>query len=191
MIEIPTFETARLQLRPFALSDAKAVQILAGDIAIADTTLNLPHPYADGMAESWISKHLEAFAKAEGLTLAIVRKSDDALVGAISLMGISKDHQAELGYWIGKQYWNQGYCTEAGRVLLLYAFTELGLQRVHASHFSRNPASGRIMRKLGMQHEGTRRQHIRKWEKLEDLELYGILKAEWAATQTGTRGSDR
>jgi ribosomal-protein-alanine N-acetyltransferase len=191
MTEIPTLQTTRLLLRPFALSDAPTVQLLAGDIAIADTTLNLPHPYADGMAESWISKHSEAFAKEEGLTLAIVNKPDGVLVGAISLMGIAKGHQAELGYWIGKPYWHQGYCTEAAQALVLCAFTKLGLLRVYASHFSRNPASGRIMQKLGMQHEGTRRQHIRKWDKLEDLELYGILKDEWEAAQSRTHSADR
>ena len=63
---------------------------------------------------------------------------------------------------------------------LRYAFTELALLRVHARHIARNPASGRVMQKLGMRHEGTLRQHARKWDKLEDLELYGILKEEWA-----------
>jgi len=179
MKEIPTLETERLMLRPFGNQDATEVQRLAGDRAIADTTLNVPHPYKDGMAEEWISKHRDAFAKDQGVTFAVTRKSDGSLVGAISLMGMVKDHQAELGYWVGKLYWNEGFCTEAGQALLRYAFTELGLLRVHARHISRNPASGRVMQKLAMRHEGTLRQHVRKWEKCEDLELYGILKEEW------------
>ena len=181
MREIPTLETERLVLRPFSLQDAATVQQLAGDVAVADTTLNIPHPYLDGMAEDWISKHGEAFAKLEGLTLAITRKSDGSVVGAISLIGIADGHRAELAYWIGKPYWNQGFCTEAGRAVVRFAFRDLGLLRVHAWHFGRNPASGRIMRKLGMRHEGTLRQHVRKWDECEDLELYGILKQEWAA----------
>lgn len=56
----------------------------------------------------------------------------------------------------------------------------LGLLRIHASHLTRNPASGRVMQKLGMRHEGSRREHAVKWDKLEDLELYGILKREFA-----------
>lgn len=79
------------------------------------------------------------------------------------------------GYW-GKPYWNQGYCSEAGKAVLQYAFAELGLLRIHASHIGRNPASGRVMRKLGMQHEGSRRQHVRKGDECEDLEVYGILR---------------
>lgn len=181
MNEIPTLETERLLLRPFELHDAMDVQRLAGDRAIADTTLNIPHPYEDGIAEAWIAEHQDTFARGRGATFAITRKADGALVGAISLMHIAKGHQAELGYWIGTPYWNHGFCTEAGQAVLRYAFTELALLRIHASHLSRNPASGRVMQKLAMRHEGTRRQHVMKWGKCEDLELYGILKAEWAS----------
>ena len=115
------------------------------------------------------------------MTFAVTRKADGALVGAISLMGMAKGHQAELGYWIGKPYWNQGFCTEAGQAIFRYAFSELGLVRIHSCHISRNPASGRVMQKLSMRHEGIRRQHVKKWDKCEDLELYGVLKQEWEA----------
>jgi ribosomal-protein-alanine N-acetyltransferase len=176
---IPKLETARLGLRPFDLGDAADVQRLAGDRLIADTTLNLPHPYLDGMAEQWISSHPQLFSAAQGVTFAITRKPTGELVGAISLMGMTKGHQAELGYWIGSHCWNQGICTEAGRAILHYAFGELGLIRVHARHLGRNPASGRVMQKLGMRHEGSRKAHVKKWDKLETEVLYGILKEEF------------
>ena len=179
MKKIPTLETERLILRPYSIQDAADVQRLAGDRAIADGTGIIPHPYPDGLAEEWISKHQDAFAKEEGVTFAVTRKSDDSLVGTMSLTGIVKGHQAELGYWIGTPYWNEGFCTEAAQALLRYAFLELRLVRVHASHMTRNPASGRVMQKLRMRHEGCRRQHVKKWERFEDLELYGILKKEW------------
>ena len=179
MSQLPTLETKRLLLRPFAMADAKEVQRLAGDRAIADTTLNLPHPYGDGIAEEWISKHQETLDQEKGVTLAITRKPDGVLLGAISLMDISKGHQAELGYWVGKPYWNKGYCTEAASAMLRHGFSVLGLIRIHARYFTRNPASGRVMRKLSMRHEGCRMQHVMKWGKCEDLELYGILKHEW------------
>ncbi len=179
MAQIPTLETHRLVLRPFTTSDALDVQRLAGDRAIADTTLNIPHPYEDGIAEQWIAKHSDAFDKGQSLTLAITLKRGNSLIGAMSLMGISQKHQAELGYWIAKSHWNQSYCTEAGRAVLRFAFVELELERVHSCHLARNPASGRVMQKLGMTHEGLRPQHVRKWDKLEDLTLYGLSKAEW------------
>lgn len=178
MRRIPTIQTDRLTLRPFTLADAPEVQRLAGDRAIADTTFSIPHPYEDGMAEAWISSHPETFNNNQGVTFAIARNSNNVVVGAISLMHMVKGHQAELGYWIGTPYWNNGYCTEAGRAVIEYAFTELGLIRVHAAHITRNPASGRVMQKLGLQHEGCRYQHIRKRDRFEDVELYGILKVK-------------
>ena len=152
---------------------------MAGDRLIADTTLRIPHPYPDGMAQEWISTHQPDFDQSKGVTFAIMRKADGSLVGAIGLMDMLAGHQAELGYWIGRPYWNQGFCTEASEAVLRYAFSELGLIRVHCCHFSRNPASGRVLRKLGMRHEGSRRRHVKKRDQFEDLELYGILKEEW------------
>ena len=179
MKTIPTLQTKRLTLRPFSLDDAAEVQRLVGDRLIADTTLSIPHPYKDGMAEEWISQHHPHFAQGKGVTFAVIRKADGSLVGAVGLMGMAPGHQAELGYWVGRSYWNQGFCTEAAEAVLGYAFSKLGLIRIHCCHLSRNAASGRVMRKLGMQHEGSRRSHLKKWDKFEDLELYGILKTEW------------
>lgn len=181
-MQLPTLTTPRLILRPFELSNAPDVQRLAGDWAIADTTLNIPHPYLDGMAEIWINTHAEAARKAHSVTLAIMRKADQALLGAISLMSISKRHQAELGYWIGKPYWGQGICTEAAQAVLAYAFNELALIRVYARYLARNPASGRVMQNLNMQYEGTLRQHTKKGEQYEDYVFYGLLKNEWQST---------
>jgi RimJ/RimL family protein N-acetyltransferase len=177
--KIPEIETDRLILRPFRKEDAAEVMRLAGDRAIADTTLSIPHPYEEGMAEEWISKHRYAFDKNKEVTFAATRRSDGALLGAISLMGMTKRHQAELGYWVGKPYWNNGYCTEAARAVVNYAFSDLGLIRVYSCHLRRNPPSGRVLQKIGMTHEGCLRQHVRKWNKLEDLDLYGILEDEW------------
>lgn len=179
MKERPTIKTERLLLRPFELSDAKDVQRLAGDRAIADTTLNIPHPYDDGMAEEWIATHQPKFEAGELSNFAIVLKASGKLIGAIGLKICPRFARAELGYWIGRPYWKNGYCTEACRAVLQYGFSVLKLNRIHASHFSRNPASGRILQKIGMVHEGRVRQHAKKWDKFEDLELYGLLKEKW------------
>jgi RimJ/RimL family protein N-acetyltransferase len=175
----PAIETERLLLRPFQLSDAEDVQRLAGDRAIADTTLEIPHPYADGMAEEWISTHQPKFEAGELSNFAIVLRISGELVGAIGLRIVPRFERAELGYWIGWSYWKNGYCTEAGRAVLQYGFLVLKLNRIHASHLTRNPASGRVMQKMGMAHEGRARQHGKKWDKFEDLELYYILREQW------------
>jgi RimJ/RimL family protein N-acetyltransferase len=184
MAQMPTLQTARLLLRPFAESDAADVQLLAGDHAIADTTLNIPHPYEDGMAEEWIATHRPRFEAGESLTFAITLSDTGGLVGAIGLDINQRFQTAEVGYWVGKPYWGLGYCTEAARAVLDHAFHVLYLHRVHACHLSRNPASGRVMQKLGMVHEGRSRQHVKRWDAYEDLERYGILRDEWLASSS-------
>lgn len=175
----PVLHTQRLLLRPFKLGDAADVQRLAGDRRVADTALRIPHPYSDGMAEQWIASHRYAFEMRISVTYAIVVQAQAAVVGTVSLeMNGNFDH-AVLGYWIGHPYWGQGYCTEAARALITYAFGELGMNRIHATHFSRNPASGRVMEKLGMVKEGVLRQHVKKWDVYEDVVEYGVLRQEW------------
>ena len=167
--------TERLVLRPFTPTDTATVQRLAGDRAIADTTERIPHPYEDGVAEAWIATHAPRFAKRQALEMAIVLKSSNDLVGAIALTLTMAHRRGELGYWIGLPYWGRGYATEAARVVIDYGFEELGLRRIQAQHMSRNPASGRVMQKLGMKHEGHLRAHVLKWGVPEDVEVYGIL----------------
>jgi ribosomal-protein-alanine N-acetyltransferase len=179
LTEQPRLQTQRLILRPFNPSDAAIVQRLAGEKGIADTTLNIPHPYPDGAAEAWISSHARRYADGESAIFALVERARGILIGAIGLE-ISVGHgSAELGYWIGRPYWNHGYCTEAAGTVLRFAFDDLGLNRVQARHFTRNPASGRVMQKIGMSHEGHLRQAVMKWGKFEDLELFAILKEDF------------
>jgi len=185
MTERPTLETIRLILRPFTLADAPEVQRLAGDRAIASTTLSIAHPYEDGMAERWISRHQDAFEQGTQYSFAITRRVDGALLGAIGLHPTPAHRHAELGYWIGVPYWNQGYTSEAAAAVLGYAFTVLRLHRVFAKHVTRNPASGRVMQKIGMTYEGTLRGHTLKWDVFEDVAVYGILAGEWAESNNG------
>lgn len=173
-------ETERLVLRSFTLADAPEVQRLAGDRDIASTTLSIPHPYLPGMAEQWIQSHHESYQNGHTINFAIVLHPGAPLIGSIGLHNIHPANcRAELGYWIGKPYWNHGYCTEAARAVLQYAFGVLGLNRIFATHVLRNPASGRVMQKLGMSCEGRLRQHVEKWGRFEDLKVYGILKSDY------------
>src|SRR5918996_770978 len=106
----PLFLTPRLLIRPFNQADAPRVQLLAGDAAIADTTLNIPHPYENGMAETWIAGHAEQFIRGEQAAFAVVVRAVDELVGAVALTFANAHARAELGYWIGRAYWSRGYC---------------------------------------------------------------------------------
>ncbi len=174
----PVLETDRLRLRPFEPGDAPTVQRLAGDREIADTTRTIPHPYPEGAAEAWIATHAAMHEEDRALTLAI-ELQDGRLIGAIGLRLDGSDGGAELGYWIGVGDWGRGYGSEAARAVLAFGFADLGLHRIWASHFERNAASGRVMEKIGMRREGVLREHVRKWERYENLVVRGILRSEW------------
>ena len=177
--DLPVLETERLVLRPYALADAPSVQRMCGDRAIAATTLAIPHPYPDGAAEQWLSTHAESFRQGTEAILAITLKPDGQVVGSIAL-SINKNHQrGELGYMVARECWNQGYCTEAVRALMGYGFSVLGLSRIQAMYFPRNPASGRVLQKLGMTREGLLRQYVCNRGVFEDLLMYSILRPEF------------
>ena len=179
MKERPTLETTRLTLRPFTVADASDVQRLAGEREIASNMLNIPHPYEEGMAEQWIATHQERYEKGELVNFAITLRVDQALIGAIGLQLTQRHASAELGYWIGKPFWNRGYCTEAAQAVVRYGFDVIGLNRLYAAYFKCNPASGRVMQKLGMRYEGCMREHVKKWGVFEDRELYGLLSRDY------------
>jgi ribosomal-protein-alanine N-acetyltransferase len=172
----PILLTERLVLRPFAIEDAPAVQCLAGDREIALNTLLIPHPYPPGAAEEWIKGHDD---QSDNHIFAIVPRESAEVVGAIGLHVERNHDRAEIGYWLGVPYWGNGYVTEAARAVVGYAFDDLGVHRVFAFHFTRNPASGKVLQKIGMRREGTMRQHLVKWGEHIDVDYYGIVREEW------------
>jgi RimJ/RimL family protein N-acetyltransferase len=175
----PTLTTERLVLRPFTVDDAPAVEALVSQRDIAATTLTIPHPYPAGGSVAWIEKHADEFERGVGVVFAVALREDGRLVGAIGLDLAMEHLRAEIGYWVGKPYWGNGYATEAARGLLRYAFGDLGLRKVVAHYMTRNPASGAVMKKIGMKLEGHLRDHILKWGAFEDLDVYAILSHEF------------
>ena len=177
----PTLTTERLVLRPFEESDIPEVAPLADDEEISKNTLLIPHPYQEVHARRWIAVHGREYRSGKSVVFAVTLAATGALVGAVGLT-IAREHRhAGLGYWIGRQYWGGGLATEAARAVLAYAFGELDLVRIHAGHFADNPASGRVMQKIGMKEEGRLRRHIFRWGEYRDMVLFGIVKEEWHA----------
>ncbi|QDU27330.1 Putative ribosomal N-acetyltransferase YdaF [Anatilimnocola aggregata] len=179
----PTLRSKRLRLRPFDISDARVVQLLAGDKEVAHNTRLIPHPYPDGLAEAWITSLPAIYEAGKGVSFAITLPAGD-VIGSIGLMINSVDNHAEMGYWVGRPYWNHGYCTEAAQAVLKYAFDKLKLERVFANYLARNPASGRVLSKLGMTQEGCFRSHRFKHGQYEDLIVCGVLRKEFAAKKS-------
>jgi len=168
----PILTTGSLTLRSFDPNDVSAVQILAGNYNVSKSTLNIPYPYEDGMAEKWIGSHQETWNTKTGIVYAVTITKTDTLVGAISLHDID-GVLGELGYWIGEPHWGKGYCTEAARALIQFSFEKLNLSIIHAEHLATNPASGKVMEKIGMKHIGSELKRDRH-NNNSKMELYEI-----------------
>lgn len=176
---LPELHTKRLLLRAFEEHDVELAAKLCGDFEIAATTLLIPHPYSKEHAIGWLRMHHRATIEGRGPTYAITCNGE--LVGAIGLM-VDRTHQrAELGYWIGKAYWNRGYASEAARAVVDHGFEVLKLERVCAGHYAANPASGVVLRRVGMSHEGTQRRHVLRFGVWHDVEMFGLLRRDWVA----------
>jgi ribosomal-protein-alanine N-acetyltransferase len=173
----PTLLTARLILGAFDLADAAELQRLAGAREIADTTLSIPHPYDLDHALAWIGQQRREAVRGRAANFAIRLRPGGQLIGSVGLRDIDREHlQAELGFWIGLEWWGQGYAREAAAAMIGFGFESLGLNRIYAHHMDRNPAAGRVLAAVGMQREGLLRQRVRKWGVYEDVVLYAIVR---------------
>ena len=139
-------ETPRLILRPPQTSDVPHFVPLIGDFDVSKNCSRTPHPYTDHHGHEFVTMIAEKRALKQDYAFAIRRKEDDAFIG---LCGIHPERGWEIGYWIGKPFWGQGYATEVGETLIGFGFDELGAERLAAEWFHDNPASGRVLEKLG------------------------------------------
>ncbi|MBE4909589.1 GNAT family N-acetyltransferase [Bacillus luteolus] len=172
-------ETNRLLIRELGAEDAEIVEELAGDYDIAKTTLSIPHPYPKGGAIGWISSVKEHNEAKRTATFATINKEDNQLIGVIGFNLHMAFNRGEINYWIGKPHWGKGYATEAAKKMVHYGFHELGLNRIYAASFTSNPGSWKVMEKLGMKHEGTFKQHVKKGDEYIDLTYYGMVKEDY------------
>ncbi|UXI04434.1 GNAT family N-acetyltransferase [Photobacterium sp. TY1-4] len=169
----PLLTTDRLILRPFQLSDAPKVQRLAGHEQVANGTINIPHPYTDGMAGQWIGKHLAGWQSGQSAIYAITLKMNYQLVGCVGLHNIA-NQRAQLGYWLGVPFWGNGYCTEAAKRVTEFGFKRLHLEVIYGQHFRRDPTPGKILKNIGMEHVMTKSDATRAHMITEDLEYYEL-----------------
>ncbi len=146
-------ESERLILRPLRPSDVPSMAAWLSDYDVAKNTSRVPHPYSENDAEAFL-----AMAAGGNHVFAIQRRDDGLFMGCT---GLSPSDDNELGYWLGKPFWGQGYATEAAQRLVRFAFDDLRQDRLHAGWFYDNPASGHVLAKLGAHHNGSHMRDCR------------------------------
>lgn len=169
-------ETDRLMLRPPRRSDAPVFYRLINDPQIAANTLGIPYPFSYEQALSYIQDQLDRINTGEYRAFALALKPENQFIGYARL-ALREDHQrAELAYWLGKAYWNNGYTSEAVACLVDYGFQRLHLNRIYALCFADNTGSARVMQKAGLVYEGTWREDVLKNGVYKDVMFYGISR---------------
>ncbi len=170
----------RLYLRPYRTSDARALSDMTSRDEIYRTTYNIQRDFDVEHARWWIKFNANCRRTGTSYEFGIFESGTDRLVGNIGIVNInSRCRHATLAYYIHPEMWNRGIATEAGRMILEYAFGTLGLNRVGAVCMTGNAASRRVLDKLGFAFEGVARQEIMKDGVFYDVAHYGLLRSEF------------
>jgi len=180
-------ETPRLLLRAFTMHDAEAFARYRSDPEVARYQ-GWTAPFSLAQAHTFIAG-LEAVppgTPGAWYQLAIERKADGVMVGDCAFVTLARDpRQAEIGFTLAREFQGQGYATEAVSRLLEALFGALGLHRVRANCDPDNPASARVLTRVGMRHEGRFVESLWFKERWVGEDWFAILAREWP--RTGTR----
>ena len=147
-------KTKRLVLRQTELRDAEAISKFGSDFDIARMTGSFPYPFPLLSAEFKIMTFHAAKRRGLAHPYAITLKGEDEMIGVADLFKRGPDSLWEIGYWVGRHYWSQGYMTEACDALLAEADAALGPDDRVAGVFTDNPGSARVLEKLGFKKSG-------------------------------------
>lgn len=172
---------APLVLKPFTLSMAESFVEQANDPKVQATDINFLLPFTLEHAQEAIRRYINDWNQKNCYYFAIYHTDHNQFIGSVSLRLQPEHTIADMGYWIGSNFWGKGYTTLAARAIVKLAFLEFNVDKLYAQHMSHNPASGRVMQKIGMTQEGILRQHWLKEEKRYDLMMYGLLRSEFLA----------
>lgn len=177
-------ETKRLILRDFEASDWPAV------LAYQSDPLYLRYYHWTGRTEAEVQEFVQMFLDQQQarprlkFQLAAVLKAENKLIGNCGIRVNDPDlREANIGYELNSQYWNQGYATEAATTILRFGFEELGMHRVWSWCVADNIGSARVLEKLGMRLEGREREKDFIKGRWRDQLIYAILDHEWRDQQ--------
>ncbi len=183
MLKIPKqIVGKKVILRQLKKSDAVSIYHYAKDRAITKWTTHIPYPYPRGAALIFIRRSAQQIKAGKLVNYGITLKGTDEVIGLIGLNKIKIDKEmqrAEIGYWLGKPFWGSGIMSEAVKLMLDLAFHNLKLHRVYAGVFQSNPASLRVLKKVGFIQEGLMREVRFRYGKWHTVVGMSMLKREY------------
>lgn len=174
-------ETERLIIRKFIEEDAKDMYNNWASDAEVTKFLTWPNHSSVEVSREVINSWINSYENLESYKWAIELKESKSVIGGVSLMDIDNHNEnCEIGYCLGKSFWNKGIMTEVFLKIIEFAFCDIGVQRITGRHEVDNTASGRVMEKCGLKYEGIlRRINKNSSGILKDCKYYSILKNEY------------
>jgi len=162
------------------MSDIQSIYEHVNDKIITRYTLHIPHPYKITDAEKFIKDSQRAWKEKSAYVFGIELKDNKKIIGVVSLNKIDKKNKhCELGYWLGKKYWQKGMMSKAVKMILEFAFHKLNMHRVYSRVFASNTASLRVLEKNDFMLEGILFETLWRNGVWHNLMIYGLLKDDY------------
>lgn len=170
--------TKRLELIPFTKKDTKLLyQLIKEDNKNISRWTTVPYPYKKNDMDEFYKK---VQTDKKNIFLVIKNKKTKELMGVINPIKKEKNNSTRIGYWLGKQFRNKGYMTEALKKILDYCFRKMNVVRIEILAHENNKASQKVIRKGGLKYEGTlRMEAYNGLKQYGNSKIYSILKSEW------------
>ncbi|SRR6266536_4555917 len=184
MEELPELITNRLKLRKIELGDVSSLLKYANNKNISDQIFNIPFPYQEEDAIYRLNFVLQGFKNKERYVFAITLKDSKGLIGEIGLHLDKANNSAQLGYWIAEPFWGKGIATEATSEILKFGFEKLNLNKIYATYYPENKASGKVMLNNKMIKEGELKEHYRINNVYRSVIQYRLTKQEYEERNT-------
>jgi RimJ/RimL family protein N-acetyltransferase len=178
-------ETERLTLRRPTLADVKAIARLANDRRIAENTRRLPHPYSQDHAVAFV----RAMANDKSETAFLIENNHTP----VGMVGVNwrEPEAPELGYWLGVEYWGQGFATEAARAVIDFTFEEFDIEHLMSGTRVANPASRNILEKCGFQWSGVELHRFEALGSSTPVDRFRLSRGVWASLKNWNSSTRR
>ena len=178
VVSASRIDTERLVLRCPAESDAARIARLLGNWNVAHWVVRVPYPFRPEHAAAWIARSAEERATGQDWPFLITLRDGALLLGSMDLTIDGDASSGALGYWLGEDYWGQGYATEAAIAMVAFAFDILQLREITANALPDNQRSIRVLEKAGFRHVGRQLEDTIERGQV-DTELFALQRATW------------
>lgn len=179
MKPFPELTTSRLRLRKIQLRDIPSLLQQVNHPAIFENILNFPSPYLEEDAIFRINFVWNGFKEQARYVFAIASLENDEFMGEIGLHLDKDNNRAEMGFWMGEPFWNKGLMTEATRETLRFGFEALKLNKILATHFLENEASGKVLLNCGMIKEAELKDQYKHKGRYRSVNQYRLTASEF------------